>query len=152
MSLLRCHSFYRVGSQMELRIWWIESQLRRDTGSSPAYVLFRSKFIMLNCDITSLDDELRSSTMKYDFDVKEFCNNLRATKPPYQCPVEGCRKTYKSWSGIQFHMYKYDHDNPDSGSSTPVPGSAKRVSFMSGTFVCVLDFEIRKLFQCKKYC
>lgn len=57
--------------------------------------------------------------MKYDFDVKEFVNNLRATKPPYQCPVEGCEKYYKSWSGIHFHMFNYDHDNPDSGSSTP---------------------------------
>jgi len=57
--------------------------------------------------------------MKYNFDVKEFCNNLRETKPPYDCPIPGCGKTYKSWSGIQFHMYKYDHDNPDSGGTTP---------------------------------
>ena len=61
--------------------------------------------------------------MKYDFDVKEFCNNLKATKPPYKCPIAECGKTYKSWSGIQFHMVKYDHDNPDSGSSTPAPSS-----------------------------
>lgn len=63
--------------------------------------------------------------MKYDFDVKAFCNNLRATKPPYQCPIETCRKLYKSWAGIQFHMYNVDHDNPDSSSSTP--GNGKKV-------------------------
>uniref|UniRef100_A0A8C8DZP9 Bromodomain and PHD finger containing, 1 n=1 Tax=Oryzias sinensis TaxID=183150 RepID=A0A8C8DZP9_9TELE len=31
--------------------------------------------------------------MGLDFDVKTFCHNLRATKPPYECPVETCRKT-----------------------------------------------------------
>lgn len=56
--------------------------------------------------------------MKYDFDVNAFCNNLRATKPPYKCPIETCGKMYKTWSGIRYHMYEFDHDNPDSGSST----------------------------------
>lgn len=53
-----------------------------------------------------------------DFDVKTFCHNLRATKPPYECPVESCRKVYKSYSGIEYHLYHYDHDNP-----TPAQGS-----------------------------
>ncbi|XP_067934772.1 peregrin-like [Watersipora subatra] len=64
--------------------------------------------------------------MKYDFDVKTFCNNLKATKPPYECPIPECKRTYKSWSGIQFHMLNFDHDNPDSGSSTPVPSCGKK--------------------------
>ncbi|XP_028848988.1 peregrin isoform X2 [Denticeps clupeoides] len=50
--------------------------------------------------------------MGLDFDVKTFCHNLRATKPPYECPVESCRKVYKSYSGIEYHLYHYDHDNP----------------------------------------
>uniref|UniRef100_A0A4W3KC18 Bromodomain and PHD finger containing 1 n=1 Tax=Callorhinchus milii TaxID=7868 RepID=A0A4W3KC18_CALMI len=50
--------------------------------------------------------------MGLDFDVKTFCHNLRATKPPYECPVESCRKIYKSYSGIEYHLYHYDHDNP----------------------------------------
>lgn len=54
--------------------------------------------------------------MGLDFDVKTFCHNLRATKPPYECPVETCRKVYKSYSGIEYHLYHYDHDNP-----TPAP-------------------------------
>lgn len=52
--------------------------------------------------------------MVLDFDVKTFCQNLRATKPPYECPVRSCQKVYKSFSGIQFHMYNHNHDNPDS--------------------------------------
>ncbi|XP_042897028.1 peregrin [Parasteatoda tepidariorum] len=50
--------------------------------------------------------------MGLDFDVKTFCQNLRATKPPYECPVKSCGKIYKSFQGIQFHLYNYDHDNP----------------------------------------
>ncbi|XP_054710093.1 peregrin-like [Uloborus diversus] len=50
--------------------------------------------------------------MVLDFDVKTFCQNLRATKPPYECPVKTCGKIYKSFPGIQFHLYNYDHDNP----------------------------------------
>lgn len=50
--------------------------------------------------------------MVLDFDIKTFCQNLRATKPPYECPVKTCGKIYKSFGGIQFHLYNYDHDNP----------------------------------------
>ncbi|XP_013401119.1 peregrin-like isoform X1 [Lingula anatina] len=65
--------------------------------------------------------------MKLGFDVKTFCQNLKATKPPYECPVNGCGKIYKSWSGIQFHLYHFDHDNPDNNSPTPQkkPGRKK---------------------------
>uniref|UniRef100_A0A667Z5W2 Bromodomain and PHD finger containing 1 n=1 Tax=Myripristis murdjan TaxID=586833 RepID=A0A667Z5W2_9TELE len=57
--------------------------------------------------------------MGLDFDVKTFCHNLRATKPPYECPVETCRKVYKSYSGIEYHLYHYDHDNPTPAQSMP---------------------------------
>ncbi|XP_030640921.1 peregrin [Chanos chanos] len=57
--------------------------------------------------------------MGLDFDVKTFCHNLRATKPPYECPVESCRKVYKSYSGIEYHLYHYDHDNPPPIQGTP---------------------------------
>ena len=59
--------------------------------------------------------------MGLDFDVKTFCHNLRATKPPYECPVETCRKVYKSYSGIEYHLYHYDHDNP-----TPAPNMPQK--------------------------
>ncbi|KAG1663140.1 Peregrin [Nymphon striatum] len=52
--------------------------------------------------------------MGLDFDVKTFCLNLKATKPPYECPVKECGKVYKSFCGIQFHLYNFDHDNPQS--------------------------------------
>lgn len=58
-------------------------------------------------------------TMGLDFDVKTFCHNLRATKPPYECPVETCRKVYKSYSGIEYHLYHYDHDNPTPAQVLP---------------------------------
>uniref|UniRef100_A0A7N6BPK9 Bromodomain and PHD finger containing, 1 n=1 Tax=Anabas testudineus TaxID=64144 RepID=A0A7N6BPK9_ANATE len=57
--------------------------------------------------------------MGLDFDVKTFCHNLRATKPPYECPVESCRKVYKSYSGIEYHLYHYDHDNPTPAQTVP---------------------------------
>ncbi|XP_041860139.1 peregrin isoform X2 [Melanotaenia boesemani] len=57
--------------------------------------------------------------MGLDFDVKTFCHNLRATKPPYECPVETCRKVYKSYSGIEYHLYHYDHDNPTPAQTIP---------------------------------
>uniref|UniRef100_A0A672YHH5 Bromodomain and PHD finger containing, 1 n=1 Tax=Sphaeramia orbicularis TaxID=375764 RepID=A0A672YHH5_9TELE len=57
--------------------------------------------------------------MGLDFDVKTFCHNLRATKPPYECPVESCRKVYKSYSGIEYHLYHYDHDNPTPAQTMP---------------------------------
>lgn len=60
-----------------------------------------------------------SGTMGLDFDVKTFCHNLRATKPPYECPVETCRKVYKSYSGIEYHLYHYDHDNPTPAQTVP---------------------------------
>nr|XP_054590137.1 peregrin isoform X2 [Nothobranchius furzeri] len=57
--------------------------------------------------------------MGLDFDVKTFCHNLRATKPPYECPVETCRKVYRSFSGIEYHLYHYDHDNPTPAQAMP---------------------------------
>ncbi|XP_040484441.1 peregrin isoform X9 [Ursus maritimus] len=64
--------------------------------------------------------------MGVDFDVKTFCHNLRATKPPYECPVETCRKVYKSYSGIEYHLYHYDHDNPPPPQQTPVRKHKKK--------------------------
>uniref|UniRef100_A0A9J7YHT8 Bromodomain and PHD finger containing, 1 n=1 Tax=Cyprinus carpio carpio TaxID=630221 RepID=A0A9J7YHT8_CYPCA len=57
--------------------------------------------------------------MGLDFDVKTFCHNLRATKPPYECPVESCRKVYKSYSGIEYHLYHYDHEHPAPPQGSP---------------------------------
>ncbi|XP_077931580.1 peregrin isoform X10 [Halichoerus grypus] len=64
--------------------------------------------------------------MGVDFDVKTFCHNLRATKPPYECPVETCRKVYKSYSGIEYHLYHYDHDNPPPPQHTPLRKHKKK--------------------------
>lgn len=50
-----------------------------------------------------------------NFDLQLFCENLKATKPPYECPIDGCRKIYRSHAGIQSHLYNHDHDSPESG-------------------------------------
>lgn len=55
--------------------------------------------------------------MGLDFDIREFLQNLRATKPPYECPMKDCGKIYKSFAGIQFHLFNFNHENP--GSSLP---------------------------------
>ncbi|UYV74205.1 BRPF1 [Cordylochernes scorpioides] len=49
--------------------------------------------------------------MGVDIDIKTFCQNLRATKPPYECPFKECGKIYKSYCGICFHLYNFDHEN-----------------------------------------
>lgn len=66
--------------------------------------------------------------MVFDFDLRLFCENLKATKPPYECPAPGCNRVYKTYIGIQFHLFNYDHENPDGkSSSTPVnSGQLKR--------------------------
>lgn len=63
--------------------------------------------------------------MDSDFDVLEFCRNLRLTQqPPYKCPVDNCDKTYKSMCGLQYHLVNIDHARDPSGNgptrSTPV--------------------------------
>lgn len=57
--------------------------------------------------------------MVLDFNLNVFVENLKATKPPYDCPIPNCGKTYKSFNGIQFHIYNFDHENPENNSPTP---------------------------------
>lgn len=66
--------------------------------------------------------------MVLDFNINVFVENLKATKPPYDCPIPNCGKTYKSFSGIQFHIYNFDHENPENNSPTPgkKPSSGKK--------------------------
>ncbi|CAM9910890.1 unnamed protein product [Lampetra fluviatilis] len=58
-----------------------------------------------------------------DFDVRTYCCNLRATKPPYECPVSSCRKIYKSYSGIEYHLFHYEHGD---GAGAPTPARKPR--------------------------
>lgn len=50
--------------------------------------------------------------MGVDFDVAEFCRKLRSLEGPYKCPVEKCDKVYQSVVGMNYHLLKYDHNNP----------------------------------------
>lgn len=56
--------------------------------------------------------------MTLNFNVRLFCENLRATKPPYECPVNNCDKVYRTYGGIENHMYNYDHSGV-AGASAP---------------------------------
>ncbi|KAI4532212.1 hypothetical protein MG293_017477 [Ovis ammon polii] len=76
--------------------------------------------------LAEIPEQLLCDSMGVDFDVKTFCHNLRATKPPYECPVETCRKVYKSYSGIEYHLYHYDHDNPPPPQQTPLRKHKKK--------------------------
>lgn len=61
-----------------------------------------------------------------DFDVSEFCKNLRNSKqPPYTCPVADCLKHYRTICGLQYHLNNYNHNNP-TPVNTPVKGSKKK--------------------------
>ena len=65
--------------------------------------------------------------MVFDFDLRLFCENLKATKPPYECPAPGCGRVYKTYIGIQFHLFNFDHENPDAKSaSTPGNGDGPK--------------------------
>jgi len=55
--------------------------------------------------------------MVLNFNVRLFCENLRATKPPYECPVDNCGKIYRTYTGIENHMYNYDHGSAAAGTS-----------------------------------
>ncbi|XP_019626920.1 PREDICTED: peregrin-like isoform X14 [Branchiostoma belcheri] len=67
----------------------------------------------------------------YDFDVRVFWYNARRCKPPYECPT--CRRVYKSFSGIEYHLLNFDHSNPESNPSTPMrKGSRKSRHHRSG--------------------
>lgn len=50
--------------------------------------------------------------MGVDFDVAEFCRKLRSLEAPYKCPIEKCDKVYQSVVGLNYHLHKYDHNNP----------------------------------------
>lgn len=54
--------------------------------------------------------------------IRELIDNLRATKPPYECPL--CQKFYKSYSGIEYHLQTFKHD----GSDAPLPPSSSKKS------------------------
>lgn len=47
----------------------------------------------------------------------ELIDNLRATKPPYECPL--CQKIYKSYSGIEYHLRVFKHDGTEVIGATP---------------------------------
>ena len=75
--------------------------------------------------------------MGLDFDLQTFCSNLKATKPPYECPLKSCGKVYKSYTGIHVHLLNHDgiEGSPNKtkkkgrkGASAAIPEKNRSVS------------------------
>ena len=78
--------------------------------------------------------------MGLDFDIREFLNHIRATKPPYECPAKDCGKIYKSFAGIQFHLFNFNHENP--GSSLPTSQSPQQaLTFAEAQKIVELEID-----------
>jgi len=71
--------------------------------------------------------------MVLNINVRLFCENLRATKPPYECPVESCGKVYRTYAGIENHMHNYDHNSIAGTSAAGEVTSAGESKHRSGT-------------------
>lgn len=54
-----------------------------------------------------------------DVDLYEFIDHVRATKPPYECPVDVCHKIYKSYNGIWCHLLEAHKFDPDRKLNKP---------------------------------
>jgi len=72
--------------------------------------------------------------MALNFDLELFCENLRSTKPPYECPVKACGKIYKSFAGIQLHVHSHNRGKEEeSKSDISSLSTNKTVSIVSST-------------------
>ncbi|XP_030387258.1 peregrin [Scaptodrosophila lebanonensis] len=65
--------------------------------------------------------------MGLDFDAVEYCKSvkIKQSQPPYACPVRGCDRSYKTIVGLQYHLVKYDHDNPQPLTPVLTPSRKK---------------------------
>ncbi|KAH8304465.1 bromodomain-containing protein homolog [Drosophila kikkawai] len=71
--------------------------------------------------------------MGLDFDAVEYCKGVKSqqAQPPFACPVRGCDRSYKTIMGLQYHLMKYDHDNPQPLTPVLTP-SRKKARSRSG--------------------
>lgn len=68
-----------------------------------------------------------------NLNIRLFCENLRATKPPYECPIDNCGKVYRTYTGIENHMYNYDHSSIPGTSAASEVTSASDYGHRSGS-------------------
>lgn len=83
--------------------------------------------------------------MGLDFDIREFLNHIRATKPPYECPFKECGKIYKSFAGIQFHLVNFNHENPGSSPSSQSPRQALTYAEAQRIVELELDNKLQRI-------
>ncbi|XP_016993094.3 bromodomain-containing protein homolog [Drosophila takahashii] len=72
--------------------------------------------------------------MGLDFDAVEYCKGVKSqqSQPPFACPVRGCDRSYKTIMGLQYHLMKYDHDNPQPLTPVLTPSRKKARSRSGG--------------------
>ncbi|XP_016958565.1 bromodomain-containing protein homolog [Drosophila biarmipes] len=72
--------------------------------------------------------------MGLDFDAVEYCKGVKSqqSQPPFACPVRGCDRSYKTIMGLQYHLVKYDHDNPQPLTPVLTPSRKKARSRSGG--------------------
>ncbi|EDX15416.1 GD15310 [Drosophila simulans] len=72
--------------------------------------------------------------MGLDFDAVEYCKGVKTqqSQPPFACPVRGCDRSYKTIMGLQYHLMKYDHDNPQPLTPVLTPSRKKARSRSGG--------------------
>ncbi|KAH8372592.1 hypothetical protein KR009_000571 [Drosophila setifemur] len=65
--------------------------------------------------------------MGLDFDALEYCKGVKSQQalPPFACPVRGCDRSYKTIMGLQYHLMKFDHDNPQPLTPVMTPSRKK---------------------------
>ncbi|EDV35907.1 uncharacterized protein Dana_GF12236 [Drosophila ananassae] len=65
--------------------------------------------------------------MGLDFDAMEYCKRVKSqqAQPPFGCPVPGCDRNYKTIVGLQYHLMKFDHDNPQPLTPVLTPNRKK---------------------------
>ncbi|XP_042204767.1 bromodomain-containing protein 1-like isoform X3 [Homarus americanus] len=61
------------------------------------------------------------------YDMDQFLDHCRMTKPPYECPHASCGRIYRSFAGMQHHMTTYDHENPPPNVVTPKSARKKNM-------------------------
>lgn len=105
-----CSEYRRFADSLVLSIHRDIYYLRR---FAVVCIVSLQQFLLACCD-----------KMVLNFNVRLFCENLRATKPPYECPVDSCGKVYRTYTGIENHMYNYDHGSAAGPSAPAVVTSA----------------------------
>ena len=78
-----------------------------------------------------------------DLDIKAWCESIRGMKPPFECPFNDCRRIYKSFAGIEQHVYTHNPESAYEDALSPTSPTRKSFDFAAYSGAQkVLDIEI----------